>query len=91
MNSASAPVLLLFLFTLYMFPALVAAVRGVRRPAGLVVLNLFLGWTILGWVGALIWAAQAETADGKAGSMRQPMYQLGRYVRMVRGWIAGKA
>jgi Superinfection immunity protein len=80
----------LFLFTLvlfYMLPSMVAAARGVRRPAGLTVLNLLLGWTILGWIGALIWAVQAETASGTTGSIRQPMYQLGRCVRVVRDWI----
>jgi uncharacterized membrane protein YqaE (UPF0057 family) len=89
MKSDFSGVVFLFLLVLsYMLPALVATTRGVRRPAGLILLNLLLGWTILGWVGALIWAVQAETSAGTAGSIRQPMYQLGRCVRVVRGWIA---
>ena len=27
---------------------------------GIIVLNIFLGWTILGWIAALIWAVQSE-------------------------------
>lgn len=30
-----------------------------KSASGIIVLNLFLGWTILGWVGALIWAVSA--------------------------------
>jgi hypothetical protein len=30
--------------------------RRHRNLAAIVVLNLLLGWTFLGWVGALIWA-----------------------------------
>jgi Superinfection immunity protein len=60
-SSAGAVVMFLVLAVLYLLPSLVAAMRGVRRPAGLSILNLLLGWTVLGWIGALIWAVQAET------------------------------
>ena len=30
-----------------------------KYQTGILILNLFLGWTILGWVGALIWAVSA--------------------------------
>ena len=30
-----------------------------RLRLAIFVLNLFLGWTLLGWVGALVWAATA--------------------------------
>ena len=26
---------------------------------GIIVLNLFLGWTVIGWIAALIWAVQS--------------------------------
>jgi hypothetical protein len=39
----------------------VACRRRVYAQAGIIVLNLLLGWTVLGWVGALIWAVRAET------------------------------
>ncbi len=39
---------------IYFIPALNA--RGKNRAPAIFVLNLFLGWTIIGWVGALIWS-----------------------------------
>lgn len=38
----------------YFIPSLVA--KGRNRASAIFVLNLLLGWTLLGWVGALIWA-----------------------------------
>ena len=31
-----------------------------RNAAGILVLNLFLGWTFIGWLGALVWAATLD-------------------------------
>ena len=39
---------------LYFLPAILG--RRKRNARALFVLNLLLGWTFLGWVGALIWA-----------------------------------
>ena len=41
---------------LYFLPAIFAFMRGHQSRGAILVLNLFLGWTFLGWVGALIWA-----------------------------------
>lgn len=49
---------LLFLLLLYFLPALVG--RDKRDAAGIFLLNLFLGWTVIGWVIALLWACTAE-------------------------------
>jgi len=40
----------------YFLPTLIAWLKGAPRSTGIFVLNLFLGWTLLFWVGALIWA-----------------------------------
>ncbi len=32
---------------------------------GVAVLNLLLGWTVLGWIGALIWAVTLKGAEVK--------------------------
>ncbi len=45
---------------LYMLPSFVAAGRKCKAAAGIVVVNLFLGWTFIGWVVALAWAASGE-------------------------------
>ncbi len=40
----------------YFIPAFVAKSRGKRDLAGITILNLFGGWTLIGWVVALVWA-----------------------------------
>jgi hypothetical protein len=41
---------------LYFTPFLVAAGRQHHQLLAIGMLNLFAGWTLLGWVGALVWA-----------------------------------
>jgi hypothetical protein len=43
----------------YFFPAIIAAFRKHHNLLAIFLLNLFLGWTFLGWIGALVWAATA--------------------------------
>lgn len=42
--------------TLYFVPVIVAYARDVKRKAGITVLTIFGGWTVAGWVAALVWA-----------------------------------
>ncbi|HSU19889.1 MAG TPA: superinfection immunity protein [Acidobacteriaceae bacterium] len=46
---------------LYFLPSVIARSRRVVAQTGIVLVNLFLGWTVLGWFGALIWACTAES------------------------------
>lgn len=48
--------MLAVLLVIYFLPTIVASQRGIAGTGGVVVLNLFLGWTLLGWVVALAWA-----------------------------------
>ena len=43
-----------FLLPLYVLPSILAWKKGHRIP--ILLLDLLLGWTVLGWVGALVWA-----------------------------------
>jgi len=51
---------LLLLFPLYFLPTLVSRRRNCKAHYGILVINLFLGWTFVGWVAALAWAACGE-------------------------------
>lgn len=53
--------LLLLGGVIYFIPAIVAAVKRSERALAIFLLNLFLGWTFLGWVGALVWAAAEKS------------------------------
>lgn len=46
--------------TLYMLPGIAAAVRQHHQKNPIFLVNLFLGWTIIGWIVAMIWAVSAK-------------------------------
>jgi hypothetical protein len=48
------------LSTLYLLPTIVALVRGYSSRASVAAINIFLGWTLVGWAVALSWALKAE-------------------------------
>lgn len=54
---------LLIIFAAYFFPTFIAAVRVHPNALPIFLLNLSLGWTFLGWIGALIWSATAINKD----------------------------
>jgi hypothetical protein len=43
----------------YLLPSFIAIVRGHDRWWEIVAFNLLLGWTILGWIFALVWSLTA--------------------------------
>lgn len=46
---------ILVVFTgFYMLPWAIAATRGKRDQVGILLINLLLGWTIIGWIVALV-------------------------------------
>ena len=45
---------------IHFLPTIIAALRHGRSVVGIFLLNLFLGWTVIGWVIALIWALTNE-------------------------------
>ncbi len=55
-------ILLLVALLLYFLPVFVAEFRLHRNLVPIAIVNLFLGWTVVGWIVALAWAA---SADGK--------------------------
>jgi hypothetical protein len=49
---------LLFLVVLYFLPAIIG--RNKSDATGVFLLNLLLGWTLIGWVAAFIWACASD-------------------------------
>ncbi len=47
---------------LYFLPTVVALSRGHLSALAIFFLDLFLGWTVLGWLVALIWSCTGNTA-----------------------------
>ena len=53
---------LLTIFTAgYMLPFSIALARGTKNLAAIFLLNFFLGWSIIGWIVAVIWAVTERT------------------------------
>jgi threonine/homoserine/homoserine lactone efflux protein len=55
-------ILILIAAFCYFLPFVIALVRGkASGTAGVLFVNICLGWTILGWFVAFIWACSGET------------------------------
>jgi hypothetical protein len=68
-----AVVVLGIALAIYFIPTFVASDHP--HMAGIFLLNLFFGWTLIGWVGALIWAVtKPEHATAPAVPMRKCPY-----------------
>jgi len=53
---------------IYFLPSFVANKK--QNANAILILNLFLGWTILGWIAALVWALTNE--EKTAGTAQPP-------------------
>jgi hypothetical protein len=49
-----------FGFVMYFLPSIIALARNKHDITAIVLLNFFLGWSIIGWVIALVWAAKND-------------------------------
>jgi len=55
MNGAIIFLIIIVLF-LYFLPSIIAFWRGKKNSGAIFALNLFLGWSIVGWAVSLSWA-----------------------------------
>ena len=51
----------LILAAIYLIPSIIVALGSKRHSTAIVVLNLFAGWSIVGWVLALVWAIKSPS------------------------------
>jgi hypothetical protein len=63
-------VLVVVAFVIYFIPGLMS--QNKRHASAILALNLFLGWTLVGWAGALIWALVDERLDVPQGRKKCP-------------------
>ena len=45
---------------MYFLPTIIAAIKSKRDTLAIFLLNFFLGWSVIGWIIALIWAAKSD-------------------------------
>jgi Superinfection immunity protein len=49
-----------FGFVMYFLPSIIALARSKRDILAIILLNFLLGWTLIGWVVALVWALKTD-------------------------------
>ena len=60
--SVGVGLFLIFIFIIiYFIPAIIANNRKHLSSGAILVFNIFLGWTFLGWVLALVWSLTGNT------------------------------
>ncbi len=47
-------------FAMYFLPTIIAFARNKRDTTSILLLNFFLGLTMIGWVVALVWAVKTD-------------------------------
>lgn len=52
----SSEIMLTICLSIYFLPAIIAYHRNRPNAGAIFALNTFLGWTLIGWVGALVWS-----------------------------------
>ena len=67
----------------YFIPTAIAYKRAHPKAISIIVLNLLLGWTLIGWVAALTWALAASPVEFYVGQKRN-MLVVDDYLRMRR-------
>jgi hypothetical protein len=48
---------------LYFLPTIIAAIRRSKSILGIVLVNIFTGWTFIGWVISLVWSLAGTTTS----------------------------
>lgn len=48
--------IIILLIAFYFLPTIISGVKGKKNSVAIFFLNLLLGWTVLGWIIALVWA-----------------------------------
>lgn len=78
---------LLVMGAIYFIPGIVAITRGRDGASGIFLLNIFIGWTVIGWVVLLIIAFTGET-EAQRFARRQELDLL-RQIANQRNHAAG--
>ena len=78
MNQAIGTVAFILLAAAYFAPAIVALSRHVPNTGSVVIVDLLLGWTVIGWIVAMAMAVRSKPA---AAAPPPVMPQQGQYGR----------
>ncbi|RFU44813.1 superinfection immunity protein [Paraburkholderia sp. DHOC27] len=57
--------------TLYLIPSIEADARKSRDAQAITLVNVLLGWTVIGWIAAFMWARRPEVEKRMARLVRR--------------------
>ncbi|HXC27493.1 MAG TPA: superinfection immunity protein [Stellaceae bacterium] len=60
LSNTTTILMLLAVLLLYMLPTLIAYGREHPHRQNVALLNILLGWTLIGWIGVFLWASLAH-------------------------------
>lgn len=67
------------LIVFYFLPAIIAMIRGHSNTTAIVVLDLFLGWTVIVWLVCLVWAVIGAKQQSMVVNFQQPQQPMPQY------------
>ncbi len=71
----------------YFLPTAIALLARKRNSGAIFTLNLLLGWTLIGWAVAMIWAALRDELDVTLASPPRPpalpQTKYGRFLQRI--------
>jgi hypothetical protein len=71
-GSVGAGFVIMILALLYALPTLTAYSRKVNNAGQIALLNILAGWTFIGWIVAMVWAAKPVTEPGRHAVAEKP-------------------
>jgi hypothetical protein len=61
-----------FAIALYFLPAMIAYKRQTQYRGYIILVNVLFGWTVLGWLAALLWAILEGQGQERTIQLREP-------------------
>lgn len=49
----------------YFLPVIIAAARKHKQIIPITLITIFIGWTFLGWLAAILWSLNSDTKDNE--------------------------
>lgn len=71
-------IVLIVVVALYFLPTIIAVTRKKRNLGPIILVNLLLGWSVIGWIVAMVWAMATETVDMMPASPSASVERIGR-------------
>lgn len=70
LTGATVSSLLVFVcwMVFYLIPSFIAFMKKHQSYKAIIILNMFFGWTLFGWIFVLIWSLTDDIEDNKQGA-----------------------